>query len=200
MVLSRAISLPGQNDTHGSVDTKQKIFEKLASKDLTFFKTWCIIKVQKRKELINMTKAIYFDMDGTIANFYGVPNWLDSLIASDPTPYRVAQPLVNMNSLARLLNHLQADGWHIGIVSWLSKSGTAEFNEVVTATKVEWLNRHLHSVNWNEVVIVPYGTPKQEVVQFATGILFDDETPNRTNWTGTAYDVQNIIEILKGLR
>ena len=146
-----------------------------------------------------MTRAIYFDMDGTIADLYGVPNWLDYLINSDPLPYKAARPLVNMNSLARLLNRLQAEGWHIGIVSWLSKSGTAEYNEVVTATKVEWLNRHLHSVNWNEVAIVPYGTPKQEVVQFATGILFDDETPNRNNWIGTAYDVQNIIEILKGL-
>ena len=146
-----------------------------------------------------MAKAIYFVMDGTNANFYGVENWLDYLINNDPTPYRVAQPLVNMNSLARLLNRLQAEGWHIGIVSWLSKSGTAEYNEVVTATKVEWLNRHLHSVHWNEIKIVPYGTPKQEVANVAGGILFDDETPNRNNWIGTAYDVQNIIEILKGL-
>ena len=158
------------------------------------------MKVQKRKELIDMTKAIYFDMDGTIANFYGVEGWLEYLMMSDPTPYEVARPLVNMNSLARLLNRLQADGWHIGIVSWLSKSGTAEFNATVTTAKQEWLNRHLHSVNWDEVVIVPYGTPKQAVVEFATGILFDDEIPNRTNWTGTAYDVDNIIEILKGLR
>ena len=147
-----------------------------------------------------MAKAIYFDMDGTIANFYGVENWLDYLIASDPTPYKVARPLVNMNSLARLLNRLQAEGYHIGIVSWLSKCGTAEYNEVVTAAKVEWLNRHLHSVHWNEIKIVPYGTPKQEVVNVAGGILFDDEAPNRINWIGTAYDVQNIIEILKGLR
>lgn len=146
-----------------------------------------------------MTKAIYFDMDGTIANFYGVPNWLDALIASDPTPYKVAQPLINMNSLARLLNRLQAEGWHIGIVSWLSKSGTPAFNEVVTATKVEWLNRHLHSVNWDEVVIVPYGTPKHEVVEFSGGILFDDELRNRALWTGRAYDVDNIINILKRL-
>ena len=147
-----------------------------------------------------MTKAIYFDMDGTIANFYGVENWLDYLVNNDPTPYKVARPLVNMNRLARLLNRLQTEGWHIGIVSWLSKSGTAEYNEVVTATKVEWLNRHLHSVHWNEIKIVPYGTPKQEVVNVAGGILFDDELPNRNNWIGTAYDVQNIIEILKGLR
>ena len=149
--------------------------------------------------MMTMTKAIYFDMDGTIANFYGVPNWLECLAASDPTPYRVARPLVNMSLLARLLNRLQAEGYHIGIVSWLSKCGTEEFNATVTATKVEWLNHHLKSVNWDEVVIVPYGTPKHEVVEFGTGILFDDETPNRANWTGTAYDVDNIIEILKAL-
>ena len=41
--------VPGRNDTHGSVDTKQKFSEKLLSKDLTFFKSWCIIKVQKEK-------------------------------------------------------------------------------------------------------------------------------------------------------
>ena len=102
-----------------------------------------------------MTKAIYFDMDGTLANFYGVPNWLECLGANDPTPYKVARPLVNMNTLARLLNRLQANGWHIGIISWLSKSGTDEFNATVTATKKAWLDRHLHSVHWDEVVIVP---------------------------------------------
>ena len=146
-----------------------------------------------------MKNAIYFDMDGTIANLYGVENWLDYLIASDPTPYAIAKPLVNMNRLARLLNRLQAEGWHIGIVSWLSKSGTAEYNEAVTATKECWLDRHLHSVHWNEIKIVPYGTPKQEVVDVVGGILFDDEVQNRANWIGTAYDVENIIEILKGL-
>ena len=146
-----------------------------------------------------MTKAIYFDMDGTIANFYGVPNWLEYLAANDPTPYRVASPLVNMNHLARLLNRLQAEGWHIGIVSWLSKCGTVEFNAEVIIAKRMWLKNHLPSVYWDEYKIVPYGTPKHEIVEFGTGILFDDETPNRENWTGTAYDVDNIIEILKGL-
>ena len=29
--------------------------------------------------------------------------------------------------------------------------------------------------------------------------MSDDEIQNRANWTGTAYDVDNIIEILKGL-
>ena len=150
--------------------------------------------------MIDMTKAIYFDMDGTIANFYGVPYWLECLVASDPTPYKVARPLVNMNMLARLLNRLQADGYHIGIVSWLSKNGTEEFNATVTTANVEWLNRHLNCVHWNEVKIVPYGTPKHEVVEVVGGILFDDELHNRVNWNGVAYDEYDIIEILKGLR
>ena len=150
--------------------------------------------------MVTMTKAIYFDMDGTIANFYGVPNWLEYLLENDPTPYKVARPLLNMTQLARLLNALQADGWHIGIVSWLSKNADHDFNEKVTATKKAWLNRHLRSVEWDEITIVPYGTPKQEVVEIVGGILFDDEKPNRSNWIGTAYDVDNILEILKGLR
>lgn len=145
-----------------------------------------------------MEKAIYFDMDGTIADFYGVPNWLECIERYDPTPYALAKPLLNMRRLARMLNHLQADGWHIGIVSWLSRTGTAEFNAKVTATKERWLRTHLKSVHWDEIVIVPYGVPKHEQVVFAEGILFDDECRNRENWIGTAYDVDNIIEVLKG--
>lgn len=147
-----------------------------------------------------MTKMIMFDMDGTIANLYGVDHWLDYLIANDPTPYRVAEPMVNMNTLARLLNQLQREGWQIGIVSWLSKNSNEAYDNAVTCAKREWLNRHLHSVHWNEIHIVPYGTPKHEVVTMTGGILFDDEAPNRNNWIGTAYDVDNIIGILKGLR
>ena len=55
-----------------------------------------------------MTKAIYFDMDGTIADLYGVNGWLDSLIAEQTKPYREAKPLVDMRQLGKLLNKLQA--------------------------------------------------------------------------------------------
>ena len=146
-----------------------------------------------------MEKAIYFDMDGTIADLYGVENWLEDLINSEPRPYKVATPLVRMNSLARVLNRLQREGYSIGIVSWLSKSGTQEYNREVTKAKKEWLYTHLKSVSVNEIHIVPYGTPKEKVVDKPKGILFDDEKQNRKNWSGTAYDVNNIIEILKAL-
>ena len=146
-----------------------------------------------------MTKAIMFDMDGTIANLYGVENWLDYLVGCDPYPYKAAKPLVNMNSLARLLNRLQREGWHIGIVSWLAKNSNANYDEAVSLAKLNWLRKHLASVEWDEIKIVPYGTPKQTVVEISGGILFDDEAQNRSNWIGTAYDVDNIIEVLKGL-
>ena len=141
-------------------------------------------------------KAIWFDMDGVMAGLYDVENWLDYLLASDPYPYKVARPLINMSLLARLLNRLQADGYYIGIVSWLSKNGTVEYNEAVTNAKLAWLNKHLHSVHWDEIVIIPYGTPKS---WFGDGILFDDEERNRKEWNGFAYEPSEIIEVLNSL-
>ena len=145
----------------------------------------------------NINRAIYFDMDGTIADFYGVDNWLDMLMDNDTTPYRIAKPLVNMNVLARYLNRLQSKGYAIGIVSWLSKKGNNKYNKEVTETKKKWLAKHLKSVKWNEVHIVKYGTPKHKVVNNTNGILFDDEEQNRTNWKGIAHDEKNIINVLK---
>lgn len=147
-----------------------------------------------------MTKAIYFDMDGTIANLYGVENWLKSLINEQTKPYREAKAMVDMRTLGRELNRLQAEGYVIGIVSWLSKNGTDEYGERVAKAKREWLARHLGAVEWDEVHIVKYGTPKYKVVNVPNGILFDDEVGNRADWNGIAYDVNNIIEVLKGMK
>ena len=146
-----------------------------------------------------MTKAIYFDMDGTIANLYGVDGWLPMLEALDPTPYKRAKTMVDMRVLARLLNKAQARGYKIGVVSWLSKGSTPQYDIEVTRAKVEWLDKHLHSVVWDEVHIVEYGTPKHNIVDYPNGILFDDEVNNRNMWTGTAYDVQDIVEVIRGL-
>lgn len=143
-----------------------------------------------------MTKAINFDMDGTLANFYGVENWLEYLMAEDVTPYEVARPLLNLQALARVLNRLQREGWEINIISWLSRNGSDDYNARVTETKKAWLEKHLASVHFDNITIVKYGTPKHTL---GNGILFDDEEPNRNAWGVGAYDVQNIIEILKNL-
>ena len=145
----------------------------------------------------NINITINFDMDGTIADLYGVENWLEYLIAEDTFPYATAEPLLRLSTLARRLNTLQRNGYQLAIISWLSKSGTEEYNERVTEVKLAWLAKHLPSVNWNEIHIVPYGTPKQTFCYNPLDILFDDEERNRSNWTGRAYGVENILEILR---
>lgn len=143
-----------------------------------------------------MTKAIYFDMDGTIANLYGVDGWLDCIINEYTKPYREAKTLVNMRQLGKELNRLKQNGYTIGIISWLAKGATDEYNERVAQAKRNWLVKHLGAVQFDEVHIVEYGTPKQTL---GNGILFDDEEPNRMNWIGKAYDVNDIIETLKAI-
>ena len=143
--------------------------------------------------------TINFDMDGTFVDLYGVKNWLEMLIAEDTTPYATAEPLLRLCTLARMLNKLQRNGYEIAVISWLSKSGTEEYNRAVTEVKMAWLAEHLPSVKWDRITIVPYGTPKQNFCENPLDILFDDEERNRVNWTGRAFDVQNIVEIHKTL-
>lgn len=146
-----------------------------------------------------MMKTIYFDMDGTIADLYGVSNWLEYLISENPLPYEIAKPLIRLNTLARLLNKLQREGYRIGIISWLAKASTTEYDKKVTVAKETWLKTHLKSVQFDEINIVPHGTPKETFCKTEWDVLFDDEELNRTNWTGQAFDVDNILEILKGM-
>ena len=141
-------------------------------------------------------KMICFDMDGTIADLYGVENWLAYLLAEDTTPYEVAKPLVRLATLARRLNTLQRAGYEIAVITWLSKNATEEYNQAVTTAKLNWLAKHMPTVKWDRITVVPYGTPKENYCENPLDVLFDDEEKNRINWTGRAYGVENILEIL----
>jgi len=138
---------------------------------------------------------IWFDMDGTIADLYGVADWLPALRAMDTRPYTEAKGIGNLSLIARYLNKVQACGHEIGIISWTAKTGTAEYNERVAEAKKAWLGEHFRSVTWNEIKVVAYGTDKR--VATGGGILFDDEEPNRINWGAGAYEPEKIVEILK---
>lgn len=139
---------------------------------------------------------IWFDMDGTFVDLYGVENWLEMLQNCNEIPYEIAKPLINMNSFARCLNCLKKKGYEIGIISWLAKNSNTEYDEKVAKAKKEWLKKHLKSVQFDYVDIVKYGTPKNENRK---GILFDDEEQNRNMWGSGAYNVHNILEVLREL-
>lgn len=144
-------------------------------------------------------RTIFFDLDGTIADLYGVKNWLQYLLASNPFPYENAKPLLNLQALARVLNRLQRNGFRIEVISWLSKNSTPEYDEAVTLAKLHWLRTHLASVSFDEINIVSYGICKDTFRHTTADILFDDEEPNRKAWNGVAFGVENIIEVLRSL-
>ena len=139
---------------------------------------------------------IWFDMDGTIADLYGVENWLEMLIAHDETPYAIAKPIVNLSVLARLMNKVQRKGFEICIVSALAKDSTAEYDEKVRNAKIKWLANHLKSVHFDEIRFVPYWYTKNDVNTGAE-VLFDDEERHLEKWTGIAVHASKMIETLK---
>lgn len=153
--------------------------------------------------MMPMFDMIFFDMDGTLANLYGDPDWLKKLIAEDASVYANALPLLDMELLAKSIHKIQAMGIKIGVISWLSKNGTADFDMKVTQVKREWLKSHLPSVFWDEIHICKYGTPKQ-IFSSGNDLLFDDEKPNRMAWEAVnhnlAFDVNHILAILEAIQ
>lgn len=150
-------------------------------------------------------KMICFDMDGTIADLYEVPGWLEMLRAYDPTPYAVAAPMWDMSELAELLHQVQAIGIEVRIITWLSKESTADYDRAVREAKREWLEAqgfpfdHFHGVR--------YGATKADSIrqylgEDETAILFDDNAKVRKGWhMGEAIDPVecDILEVLRGL-
>lgn len=139
---------------------------------------------------------IWFDMDGTLADLYGVENWLPKLRAFDPTPYAEAKPLVNMQALAHMIHNRQKKGYEFGVVSALSKDSNAEYDEAVMNAKREWLKKHMPTVEFDEIRFVPY-TFKKNDVNGGDDVLFDDEERHLLAWTGKAIPARDMMKTLK---
>lgn len=143
--------------------------------------------------------TLYFDMDGTIANLYADPEWLSKLRAYNPEPYANAKPLVNTRRLQRMLQQVQKNGINIGIISWLSKESNADYDREVRNAKREWLKKHFPELQFDEIHLVKYGTPKAHIAK-TRGILFDDEEQNRSAWNkGESFEPKDIFEIIESL-
>lgn len=149
-------------------------------------------------------KMICFDMDGTIADLYGVPNWLTSLRRFDAMPYRQANPMWDMDELANLLHTAQAQGIEVRIITWLSKESNPAYDKAVREAKRDWLEfwgmpyDHFHGVQ--------YGATKADSIRKylddGKAILFDDNAKVRKGWhMGEAYDPTtcDILAILREL-
>ncbi len=148
-----------------------------------------------------MNRTLVFDMDGTIANLYGVENWLEDLRAYNPRTYRVAEPMYDMEVLKTILLALKAQGWKIVVTSWLSKESTREYDNLLRVEKREWIERVEFTAD--EIHIVKYGTTKANCTRKLGGfqVLVDDNAEVRKGWHlgDTINANENILEKLVDL-
>lgn len=148
-----------------------------------------------------MTKMLVFDMDGTIADLYGVNGWLEMLRNSDPTPYKVARPLVDMMELVKVLTTLKANGWKIAVTTWLAKDSDTSYDNLVRQAKLDWLNNY--NFPFDEIHLVKYGTTKANCTRKKADfqILVDDNEKIRKGWKlgGTINANENILKEIKKL-
>lgn len=145
-----------------------------------------------------MEKILNWDMDGTIADLYGVEDWMKMLDACDSTPYKIAEALVDMYELWCVLEMFRTAGWTINIISWNSRSGDTAYHKEVRKAKVEWLEGMGILDCFDHIHVVKYGKPKNYI---AKGILVDDNKEVRQRWEnagGITIDptVANFLDIL----
>jgi phosphoglycolate phosphatase-like HAD superfamily hydrolase len=141
-----------------------------------------------------MAKVLVFDMDGTIADLYGVKGWLEDLRAYNPRPYVKAKPLYDMDALNGILNALKEQGWIIAITTWLAKDSTKAYDDEVRKAKLEWLEKY--DFPYDEIHLVKYGTTKANCTRKVGGyqILIDDNEKIRKGWKlGKTINAQNDI-------
>ena len=144
-------------------------------------------------------KWIWFDMDGTIADLYGVDGWLEDLIAHNTRPYAQAKDIYNVLDLLEIMIVLKEKGYKLGIISWSSKENNKEYDKAVEIVKKAWLYDRLMDLFIDEIIVTPYGIRKADTCRkFGYGILVDDEKQNRDAWDlGITIDAtQNIIKAL----
>jgi beta-phosphoglucomutase-like phosphatase (HAD superfamily) len=154
-----------------------------------------------------MTKVrmIVWDMDGTMADLYGVDGWLEMLRNENPLPYEIAKPMWDMERLVNVIRGLQDFGIEQRIVTWLSMDSSEEYKTETRRAKREWLEQfdfpfdHFHGVQ--------FGSTKADSVRKfladdETAILIDDSAKVRKGWTlGETVDPTeiNVIDFLETL-
>lgn len=163
--------------------------------------------IAKTKQKEGLPMVIYFDLDGTLADLYSVPDWLDKLHAEDTEPYSKAA--IIHPTLPSLLNALRAAGATLGVISWGAMGGSNGYTKLTKAAKLEWCNRHFGNV-FSEFHVIKYGTPKSKAAKHRNAILVDDNAKVRTSWENSkaanvemptidASDTLAMIEALRGI-
>lgn len=146
-----------------------------------------------------MCKAVYFDMDGTIADLYGVEDWEHKLVTHDVTPYQEAAPLVDMAELNKVCEQLKNIGVVIGVISWLAIGSNKIFDKKTREAKREWIKNNLPCAD--EIHLIKYGSPKHHACKIKDdAIIVDDSKVVRAKWTRGEKINPECVDIVKELK
>lgn len=144
---------------------------------------------------------LYFDMDGTIAALYDVPEWQNRLDRGDINCYGEAAPLVDMEELAELLSELQEAGVKSYVVSWSTFKLGIESIPAVAAVKTNWLEKYQLKDCFEDIFVTPYGEEKSNYIQDdrEINVLFDGNRKVRSSWNGVSINPvgETIVNSLK---
>ena len=123
--------------------------------------------------------TVWFDMDGTIADFYAVDNWLDKILNEDVSPYEEAAPLFDAYEMNNLINALRHNGYDIGIISYGPHNCSMTMLMRTETAKREWLEKYFPYAT--KVHITTNAVKKSEFYEEGD-ILVDDESKNILDW------------------
>lgn len=147
-------------------------------------------------------KRVFFDMDGTIADLYNDPNWLEDFTKRRKGVFARLKPMVDPIQVNDLIRQAKAKGHKFGVVTWLPKDSTADYRLASSFEKIEWIKKFFPELADN-ILTCEYGTKKRQVARAnRNAIIFDDDVKVREDWKiskGKAYEPDQILEVLEGL-
>lgn len=131
-------------------------------------------------------RTAYFDMDGTIADLYGVTDCFKRLDNNDASVYLEAKPIPEY---VKLMYEARDMGYRIGVITAGSRfpPNTPQLvkdkmNRDTENAKKQWLEQQGLASLVNVFHFVPYGISKYDVADDRTGILIDDNDAMLNEW------------------
>lgn len=125
-----------------------------------------------------MSKLVYFDMDGTISDLYGVSNIFNRLDSLDASVYYEAKPI---NKYIDMLKEFHNMGYKVIILSCLGMISEKQFDIDTINNKNRWLDEYVGDKYIDERIYLPYTKHKEQYIT-EYGILVDDDDKVLMNW------------------
>lgn len=128
----------------------------------------------------NNNKIVYFDMDGTLADLYGVTNVFKRLDTLDANVYLEAKPI---NTYINMLKEFKHMGYKIIILSCLGMISDKQFDKDTIHNKGIWLDKYIGKEYIDERIYIPNTKHKESYINmYGNGILVDDDERVLINW------------------